>query len=68
MTCLECSNWNLKDSSLRNAGYGLCKAMPDSIPAEQRAGRTFSSNNECRFGNFAQAPAATVAKRQKGLS
>jgi hypothetical protein len=68
MTCIQCANWNLKDSAMRDAGYGLCKAMPDSIPVEQRAGRHFAAENSCRFGNFAQAPAATVTKRKKGLS
>lgn len=68
MTCIECAHWNLKDSSLRNDGYGLCKAMPAEIPAAQRAGRHFSSHNQCLFGRFTQAAPATVAKRKKGLS
>lgn len=64
MTCIQCLHWNLKESPLRAAGFGRCK----TLPAEQQAVRTFSSENPCRFGKFAQAPAATVSKRVKGLS
>jgi hypothetical protein len=64
MNCLQCQNWDLKNSTLRVYGFGKCKA----VPAEENAGRTFSSTNECRFGKFAQAPADTVAKREKVIA
>ncbi|PLC06381.1 hypothetical protein CY658_04930 [Variovorax sp. RO1] len=60
MRCIQCSHWDLKHSTLRAHGYGLCKAL---VPAQP--GRTFSDRNACRFGKFAQAPAETVAKREK---
>lgn len=61
MNCLNCLSWNLKDSNLRAHGFGKCMVLKP----EQRAGRSFSASNECRFGSFAQAPAETVAKREK---
>lgn len=61
MNCLNCLSWNLKDSNLRTHGFGKCMVLK---PAE-RAVRTFSSGNECRFGAFAQAPNETVTKREK---
>jgi hypothetical protein len=63
MTCIHCLHWNLKDSPLRAAGFGRCKTL-----GPEHVGRAFSSENPCRFGKFAQAPAATVDKRVKGLS
>ncbi|MDQ0571498.1 hypothetical protein QFZ42_003332 [Variovorax paradoxus] len=61
MNCLNCSNWSLKDSPLRVYGYGKCRALN----ADENPGRSFSSENVCRFNKFAQAPAETVAKREK---
>ena len=58
MNCLQCTHWALKDSPLRAHGYGLCKTL-------NQPGRTFSASNPCRFGKFTQAPADTVAKREK---
>ena len=60
MNCINCSHWDLKDSSLRAHGYGLCKALTPAQP-----GRTFAAGNPCRFDKFTQAPAETVAKREK---
>lgn len=60
MTCTNCSQWDLKTSPMRQYGFGKCKAAPVTpIPAF----RTFSGSNPCRFGKFAQAPVATVARR-----
>lgn len=64
MNCLNCVSWNLKESNLRAAGFGKCMVLKP----EQRVGRTFSALNECRFGAFAQAPADTVAKREKVIA
>lgn len=61
MNCLNCLSWNLKESDLRRAGFGKCMVLKP----EERAVRTFSALNECRFGTFAQAPADVVAKREK---
>jgi hypothetical protein len=63
MTCIQCLHWNLKDSTLRSEGYGLCKTL-----GPEPAGRTFSSENACRFGKFEQAPADVVAKREKVIA
>ena len=64
MNCINCSNWSLKDSPLRVYGYGKCRALN----ADQNPGRSFSSENMCRFGKFAQAPAETVARREKVMA
>lgn len=61
--CLQCSHWNLKDSALRAHGYGVCKSL---VPAQP--GRTFAADNPCRFGKFTQAPAETVARREKVIA
>jgi hypothetical protein len=61
MNCLNCTHWNLKDSSLRAHGFGLCKTLA-------QPGRTFAAGNPCRFGKFVQAPADTVAKREKVIA
>lgn len=63
MNCLNCSHWDLKHSTLRTAGYGLCKALTPSQP-----GRTFSAGNACRFGKFTQAMAEMVARREKVIA
>jgi hypothetical protein len=63
MTCIQCMHWNLKDSPLLAAGFGRCKTL-----GAEHVGRTFSSENKCRFGKFTQAPAPMVDKRMKGLS
>jgi hypothetical protein len=63
MTCLECLHWSLQKSPLRDHGFGLCA---QETP-ERQAVHTTSTSNVCRLGKFKQAPAATVAKRQKGL-
>lgn len=60
MTCTQCLHWQLAKSPLRRAGFAPCKADPDKLLS---TGRTFSGSNPCRFGKFAQAPAATVARR-----
>jgi hypothetical protein len=65
MKCLDCKHWNLKGSPLRAAGFGLCKAETEE---RFRVSRTFAPVNICRFGNFAQATAATVAARGKALA
>ncbi|SEF31384.1 hypothetical protein ABL840_09085 [Variovorax sp. NFACC27] len=64
MNCLNCSNWSLKHSPLRVYGFGTCKAAP----VAEQACRTFSALNECRIGKFTQAPADTVAKREKVIA
>lgn len=64
MNCLNCVSWNLRESNLRTAGYGKCMVLKP----EQRAGRSFSAQNECRFGAFAQAPADTVARRERAIA
>ena len=60
MTCTNCTQWNLKASPMRAHGLGLCKSEPVT---PHPGSRTFSGANPCRFGKFAQAPAATVARR-----
>ena len=61
MNCLNCTNWDLKNSSLRVYGFGKCKAAP----VAEQACRTFSAANVCRIGTFEQVSADKVAKREK---
>jgi hypothetical protein len=62
MNCGACANWNLRGSSLRVHGFGLCKVDPDLA---MRAGRMSSPTSQCRTGKFEQAGAVTMARREQ---
>lgn len=62
MNCLQCRNWQLEGSPLRQYGYGMCQAITDPV---RRAGQSFAPNTPCRLGEFRQAPAAVIAARAK---
>lgn len=64
MNCLQCTHWELEGAPLRMYGYGRCGALTSN----ENPGRSFSSENMCRFGKFTQAPAETVAKREKVIA
>lgn len=65
MNCAQCKNWDLRDSPLRQHGFGRCKADPDEM---MRAGRTFSARNVCRIGRFEKADVKVIARREKEAS
>lgn len=63
-TCINCKNWQLKNSPLKAYGFGNCEA--DANPVT-RAARTLSSTNVCRIGRFTPAEAKVVAARERAL-
>jgi len=62
MNCLQCRNWQLKDSPLRAYGFGQCAAITDPM---RHAGQTFAGNTPCRIGKFQLATAEVIARRAK---
>lgn len=62
MICLQCKHWNLRDSPLRDVGFGLCKANPNAVT---RAGQTFAGNTPCRIGKFERATDQQISLRAK---
>lgn len=59
--CLSCRHWNLKDSPLREHGFGLCSVNPSPTAA----GQTFAGNAPCRLKRWEKAPDAVIARRAK---
>lgn len=64
MNCLNCLNWNLKDSPLRHAGFGLCKKELDPLFAKAR---TFSPRSKCNKNQFQQASVDVIERRRINL-
>lgn len=64
MNCGACKHWDLKESNLRQYGYGRCKVEPD--PA-MRAGKTTSPQCVCRIQRFEKADIKVIVRREKEM-
>jgi len=62
MNCGTCANWDLKESPLRQHGYGRCKVEPNLA---MRAAKTTNAQCICRIGKFAKADIKVIARREK---
>ncbi len=64
-TCGNCAIWNLRDSPLRSAGFGLClRELPIF-----RGARTFSSHAPCcRPIEYVPAAQGEIERRERELA